>query len=181
MTRDEDLKLGEVRLLTVDARPVFPTSVPIRVITTSADVIHSWSLWSHYIKIDAIPGRLNRIFTKFDGPGIEYGICSEICGIGHAFMPIVVERVPMCEFLAWAELKESLLLPEPPVEPSFDFPYSARDLLEDLLLGCPLSLIEVYLEALFRLLAEEEMRPKVVNLEAELREFKEYLLEYGYE
>nr|AXA45376.1 cytochrome c oxidase subunit II [Inquisitor sp. MNHN IM 2013-18505] len=102
MVPTEELEPGDFRLLEVDHRVILPTETDIRVLVTSADVIHSWTVPSLGIKVDAVPGRLNQLgfFIKF--PGIFYGQCSEICGSSHSFMPIVIEAVPLKNFMEWA-------------------------------------------------------------------------------
>nr|YP_007890606.1 cytochrome c oxidase subunit II [Histiona aroides]AGH24100.1 cytochrome c oxidase subunit 2 [Histiona aroides] len=101
MVPEADLKLGQLRLLEVDNRIVVPTNTHIRFLITSADVLHSWAVPSLGVKVDAMPGRLNQatVFIKRDG--VYYGQCSEICGVNHAFMPIVVESVPLDEYVSW--------------------------------------------------------------------------------
>ena len=76
------------RLLTVDNYLLIPTEVPVRILVSSEDVLHSWAVPSLGVKIDACPGRLNQgsLFIKWNG--IYYGQCSEICGLNHGFMPI---------------------------------------------------------------------------------------------
>lgn len=92
---------GIFRLLDVDNRAIIPLRAHIRLILTSADVIHAWTVPALGVKADAFPGRLNQI--KFTGqrPGVFYGQCSEICGANHRFMPIVVELVNLKEFISW--------------------------------------------------------------------------------
>lgn len=97
----EDLEDGDFRLLEVDHRVVLPTETDVRVLVTSADVIHSWTVPSLGVKADAIPGRLNQLRFFIKRPGIFYGQCSEICGANHSFMPIVVEAIPLKEFINW--------------------------------------------------------------------------------
>ena len=101
MITEDDLTKGTHRLLEVSERLVLPVGVPIRFIITSADVLHSWAVPALGIKVDGVPGRLNQFFVEIKKPGIYYGQCSELCGPLHAFMPIVVEAVPMKEFEAW--------------------------------------------------------------------------------
>ena len=101
MLPTEDLNDGDFRLLEVDHRVVLPTETDIRVLVTSADVIHSWTVPSLGVKADAIPGRLNQLSVFIKRPGIFYGQCSEICGANHSFMPIVVEAIPLKEFINW--------------------------------------------------------------------------------
>nr|YP_010890361.1 cytochrome c oxidase subunit II [Stenothyra glabra]USN91679.1 cytochrome c oxidase subunit II [Stenothyra glabra] len=101
MVPTADLASGDFRLLEVDHRVVVPASTDIRVLVTSADVIHSWAVPSLGVKVDAVPGRLNQISFFVKHPGVFYGQCSEICGANHSFMPIVVEAVPLENFMAW--------------------------------------------------------------------------------
>ena len=93
MKSEEDLTLGNFRLLEVDNRIVLPTKIHIRLLVTAADVLHSWAIPSLGIKVDACPGRLNQVFLFLKREGVFYGQCSEICGINHGFMPIVVQSV----------------------------------------------------------------------------------------
>ena len=80
------------RLLSVDNSAKIPAKRHVRILITSADVLHSWAVPSLGIKVDACPGRLNQTSTYLSRPGIKhYGQCSEICGVNHGFMPIVVE------------------------------------------------------------------------------------------
>ena len=90
-----------LRLLDVDCRMVVPVDVPLRMVITSADVIHAWSLPSGGVKVDSVPGRLNQVSTTFFREGIFVGQCSEICGSNHRFMPILVEVVRLDDFLGW--------------------------------------------------------------------------------
>jgi cytochrome c oxidase subunit 2 len=93
------------RLLATDNRVVLPVGVPIRLITTANDVIHSWAMPAFWIKLDAIPGRLNETSFTIDKPGVYFGQCSELCGARHAYMPIAVEAVPPAQFAAWVRAK----------------------------------------------------------------------------
>jgi cytochrome c oxidase subunit 2 len=97
----EELNSGDFRLLEVDHRAVLPTHTDIRVLVTSADVIHSWTVPSLGVKADAIPGRLNQLRFFIKHPGVFYGQCSEICGANHSFIPIVVEAIPLENFMSW--------------------------------------------------------------------------------
>nr|AZL93105.1 cytochrome c oxidase subunit 2 [Aulacus sinensis] len=94
-------KINNFRLLDVDNRMIIPNNLTIRILVNSADVIHSWTIPSMGIKIDANPGRLNQINLNFNRPGLFYGQCSEICGTNHSFMPIVVESTSLNYFLNW--------------------------------------------------------------------------------
>nr|ADV16612.1 cytochrome c oxidase subunit II [Colossendeis megalonyx] len=90
-----------MRLLDVDNRVMIPFNTPIRILVTSADVIHSWSIPSMGLKMDATPGRINQMFMNINRPGIYSGQCSEICGANHSFMPIMVESINMKNFFKW--------------------------------------------------------------------------------
>nr|QAY81992.1 cytochrome c oxidase subunit II [Apophylia sp. REN-2018] len=89
------------RLLDVDNRITVPFESNIRMLVTSADVIHSWTIPSLGVKIDATPGRLNQISFSLNRSGLFYGQCSEICGSNHSFMPIVIESVSPKYFSKW--------------------------------------------------------------------------------
>ena len=93
------------RLLAVDNRVVLPVGVPIRLITTSADVIHSWAMPAFWIKLDAVPGRLNETSFTIEKQGLYFGQCSELCGPKHAYMPIAVEAVPLDVYNKWVVAK----------------------------------------------------------------------------
>lgn len=94
-------KLQFFRLLDVENRIVIPYNVQIRLLVSSSDVIHSWTVPALGIKVDAVPGRINQTIIFLNRPGIYFGQCSEICGINHRFMPIVVERTNKINFLRW--------------------------------------------------------------------------------
>nr|BDH75807.1 cytochrome oxidase subunit 2 [Euapta godeffroyi] len=101
MISTEDLEEGLPRLLEVDNRLVLPFRQTVRVLVSSGDVIHSWALPSLGLKMDAVPGRINQVYTFITRPGIYYGQCSEICGANHSFMPIVLEAVNFSDFCDW--------------------------------------------------------------------------------
>nr|YP_007025883.1 cytochrome c oxidase subunit II [Hoplobatrachus rugulosus]YP_009633271.1 cytochrome c oxidase subunit II [Hoplobatrachus chinensis x Hoplobatrachus rugulosus]ADG37209.1 cytochrome oxidase subunit II [Hoplobatrachus rugulosus]AGE11472.1 cytochrome c oxidase subunit II [Hoplobatrachus rugulosus]QBS54606.1 cytochrome c oxidase subunit II [Hoplobatrachus chinensis x Hoplobatrachus rugulosus] len=96
-----DLTPGQFRLLEVDNRMVTPAGTVIRTLITAEDVLHSWAVPTLGVKTDAIPGRLNQTAFITAHPGVFYGQCSEICGANHSFMPIVVEALPISNFLSW--------------------------------------------------------------------------------
>jgi cytochrome c oxidase subunit 2 len=100
MVGEDDLENGSLRMLEVDNRLVLPELTHIRIIVTAADVIHSLAVPSLGIKCDAYPGRLNQISVLINREGVFYGQCSEICGILHSSMPIVVESVSLEKFLS---------------------------------------------------------------------------------
>ena len=98
---DKDLKPGEIRLLTVDNAAYVPVGKIVEVDVTSQDVIHSFSVPSFGVKIDAVPGRLNKAWFKAEQEGVFHGQCSNICGIDHAFMPIEIHVVSESAYQAW--------------------------------------------------------------------------------
>jgi cytochrome c oxidase subunit 2 len=87
--------------LDVDNRLVLPTMANILFLITSADVLHSWTVPTLGIKVDAMPGRLNYLTSKSIFSGVYYGQCSEICGSNHSFIPIVLEFVPIASYLSY--------------------------------------------------------------------------------
>jgi cytochrome c oxidase subunit 2 len=99
MVPSNELDLNIFRLLDVDNRTLVPYNIHIRMLISSADVLHAWTVPSLGVKADAVPGRLNQV--KFIGqrPGIFFGQCSEICGANHRFIPIVIEIVRSSSFL----------------------------------------------------------------------------------
>nr|QDI93377.1 cytochrome c oxidase subunit II [Quernocoris caliginosus] len=101
MKPSESLENNEFRLIDVDNRIILPMNSTIRMLVTSSDVIHSWTIPSLGIKIDGTPGRLNQGNLNMNRPGLLYGQCSEICGANHSFMPIVVESISMNQFMNW--------------------------------------------------------------------------------
>ena len=109
MLQEHDLDKGNLRLLEVDNRLLIPVNTHVRLLTTSSDVIHSWAVPSFGIKMDAVPGRLNQTIFYAKRKGIYYGQCSELCGVNHGFMPIVVEVVDHSEFTKWAREQSQLL------------------------------------------------------------------------
>lgn len=90
----------EFRLAT-DTRVVVPVDRNVHLLVTAGDVIHAWTIPSFGVKTDAIPGRLNETWFRVEEPGTYFGQCSELCGMQHAYMPIVVEAVPQEEYDAW--------------------------------------------------------------------------------
>ena len=111
MVDSKDLTEGSFRLLEVDNRVVLPTETHIRLLITSADVLHSWAIPSFGIKVDACPGRLSQASLFLKRAGVYYGQCSEICGVNHGFMPIVVRAVSINTFVKWITSKlDNLIL-----------------------------------------------------------------------
>ena len=103
MIPTSDLEPGQFRLLEVDNRIVVPVNTHVRVVVTSADVIHSWAVPSLGVKMDALPGRLNQTSFLANRIGTFYGQCSEICGANHAFMPIVVEAISLPKYCVYID------------------------------------------------------------------------------
>nr|ARH54379.1 cytochrome c oxidase subunit 2 [Gastrallus laevigatus] len=91
------------RLMDVDNRIIIPFNSKIRMLVTATDVIHSWTIPSLGVKIDATPGRLNQTSFFINNPGLLYGQCSEICGANHSFMPIVIESISPATFIKWVK------------------------------------------------------------------------------
>lgn len=101
MIKDEELKPGLLRLLDVDNQLVLPAGKNIRILTTSADVIHSFFIPSLGVQRYAIPGRTIETWVRIDKPGVYYGQCNQICGTNHSFMPISVDAMTEADFSAW--------------------------------------------------------------------------------
>jgi cytochrome c oxidase subunit 2 len=100
---DEDLKPGQLRLLAVDNPLVIPVGKKIRILTNSADVIHSFFIPSLGAQRYAIPGRAIEMWLEADKPGTYYGECNQICGQNHSKMPIAVQAVTDADFKTWIE------------------------------------------------------------------------------
>jgi len=98
---DEEIKGDQVRLLSTDENLVLPIGKKIRVLVTSSDVLHAFAMPALGAKVDAVPGRTNEIWFDIDEVGMYYGQCSELCGSGHAFMPIAIQAVSQADFDAW--------------------------------------------------------------------------------
>ncbi|MAU40772.1 MAG: cytochrome c oxidase subunit II [Kordiimonas sp.] len=103
LTDEEAAERNEPRLLATDTQVVVPVNKTVRLLVTAADVIHSWTIPSFGVKIDAVPGRINETWFKATKEGVYYGQCSELCGVRHAFMPIAVRVVSEEEFAQWVE------------------------------------------------------------------------------
>jgi cytochrome c oxidase subunit 1 len=101
MLLEADLPKGTLRLLEVDNRIVLPIRTSIRILITAADVLHSWAVPALGVKMDAVPGRLNQVSLYINRAGTFYGQCSELCGINHSFMPIVVDAVTVEQYRYW--------------------------------------------------------------------------------
>jgi cytochrome c oxidase subunit II len=103
MIPDNEIKPGQYRLLEADNHVVVPIDTTIKVLIAAEDVIHAWAMPAFGVKEDAVPGRLNESWFKATKEGVYYGQCSELCGNGHAYMPIVVEVVSKDKFQEWVK------------------------------------------------------------------------------
>nr|ALO71134.1 cytochrome c oxidase subunit 2 [Pselaphinae sp. 11 EF-2015] len=101
MIPTNELKSNNFRLLDVDNHIMIPYNSQVRMLITAADVIHSWTIPSISVKVDAIPGRLNQTNFFINQTGMFFGQCSEICGANHSFMPIVLESISPYYFIKW--------------------------------------------------------------------------------
>jgi cytochrome c oxidase subunit 2 len=101
LTDDQDKAAGKPRLLGVDNAVYVPVNKVVEIVTTGADVIHSWAVPQFGVKMDAVPGRLNHTWFKATQTGVFYGQCSELCGVNHDAMPIEVHVVSDAEYAAW--------------------------------------------------------------------------------
>jgi len=98
---DEGLQEGQPRMLTVDNRVVLPVDTNIQILLTGEDVIHSWAVPALGIKFDATPGRIHERWVRIEEEGVYYGMCSEFCGVNHAYMPIEVHALSKEAFAEW--------------------------------------------------------------------------------
>jgi cytochrome c oxidase subunit 2 len=105
MLPEDELEAGNLRLLEVDNRVLLPIDTHVRLIITAADVLHCWAMPSFGVKMDACPGRLNQTSLFIKREGVYFGQCSEICGVNHGFMPIVVDAVSLGDYLRWLSTK----------------------------------------------------------------------------
>lgn len=103
MIPEDELQPGQKRLLETDNPVVLPVNTNIRLLITASDVLHSFALPAMGIKLDAVPGRVNETWMRIEEEGTYYGQCSELCGSGHSYMPIMVKAVSKPEFEAWIE------------------------------------------------------------------------------
>ena len=106
MLDEKDLKPGQIRLLSVDNEMVVPVNKVVQVLIAAADVTHQWTVLGFGVRADAIPGRVNRTWFKATETGTFYGQCSQLCGNGHPYMPIVVRVVKENEYKDWVANKQ---------------------------------------------------------------------------
>ena len=108
MIPTNELEVNMFRLLDVDTRIVVPFNIHVRILISSADVLHAWTVPSLGVKADAVPGRLNQVKFIAQRAGLFFGQCSEICGANHRFIPIVLEVVNSKTFLNWIMCAQDL-------------------------------------------------------------------------
>lgn len=99
----DELQAGQPRLLAVDNPVVLPVGTNVQVLITTDDVIHNWAVPSLGLKTDATPGRVNETWVRIEREGTYYGMCSELCGVNHYYMPIQIVAVSKEEFEAWTK------------------------------------------------------------------------------
>ena len=117
-TPDDQIKPGQHRLLETDNHVVLPLDSNVRLLMTSTDVIHSWAIPAFGVKLDNVPGRTNETWVRPNKLGRFYGQCSELCGVDHSFMPIVVDVVSKDDYGAWLASKKPAAAPaEAPAAP----------------------------------------------------------------
>ena len=100
-----DVSKGQIRLLEVDNRIAIPVDTTIRVLMTSDDVLHNWAVPAFGIKMDTVPGRINESWIRVPAAraGVYRGQCSELCGVNHGYMPIVIEAKSKQDFAKWLD------------------------------------------------------------------------------
>ena len=101
MVPESDLNLGDHRLLEVTEHVVLPVNTYVRILVSSADVLHSFAVPSLGLKVDAVPGRLNQLSVYIKRHGVFYGQCSELCGVSHGMMPITIRAVNLEDYVRW--------------------------------------------------------------------------------
>ena len=130
MIPDEEIDeaAGQVRLLSVDNPMILPVDTNIEILITAGDVLHAFAVPAFGIKMDAVPGRMNRTWVRIEEEGTYYGQCSELCGTGHAFMPIEVQAVSREAFDAWVIAQtEGEDFDVPPALLTRDYPGAGAD------------------------------------------------------
>jgi cytochrome c oxidase subunit 2 len=115
------------QLRAVDERMVIPVGTTVRFQVTASDVLHSFAVPAFWIKIDAVPGRLNETWVRVDEPGVYFGQCSELCGARHGYMPIVVEVVSTEDFERWVASQGGSM----PSDEAEDTPEDSSEVAED--------------------------------------------------
>ena len=123
--QDKDLKPGQIRMLEVDNPLVVPVNTTVRVQVTSTDVIHSWFIPSFGVQEYAIVGRLNESWMRVEHEGVYRGECNQICGVNHAYMPIVIKAVSQADFDKWLTDAKKKFAAAPPAPAVADAPAPA--------------------------------------------------------
>jgi len=100
---EDELEPGQHRLMQTDNAVVLPVDTKVRLQMTSADVLHNWAISDFGVRMDTVPGRLNETWVEVNQTGTYYGFCSELCGVNHAYMPIMVRVVSKEDFEAWVK------------------------------------------------------------------------------
>jgi cytochrome c oxidase subunit 2 len=118
LPEDKAKAAGKPYRLAATAPLVVPVNQTVQVLTTGADVIHSWAVPSFGVIMDAVPGRVNSTWFKVDRIGTYYGSCRELCGVDHAFMPIEVKVVSQADFDAWVASKKAPAAAAAPATPA---------------------------------------------------------------
>ena len=122
---ESEIKPGQHRLLEVDNRVVLPVDSNIRLLFTASDVLHAWTIPAFGVKQDSIPGRTNETWVRIEKEGVFYGQCSELCGVGHAYMPVAVEAVSKERFQQWVREAQQKFARAP--EPNPQLAQAARE------------------------------------------------------
>lgn len=107
LTNEEAEAANEPKLLATDNRVVVPVGATVKVLVTAADVLHSWAMPAFWVKMDAVPGKINETWFRPEQTGIFYGQCSELCGTKHGFMPIAVEVVEQAQYDQWVAARQA--------------------------------------------------------------------------
>ncbi|HMG48100.1 MAG TPA: cytochrome c oxidase subunit II [Allosphingosinicella sp.] len=122
---DQALARGEPRQLAADERLVVPRGAVVKVLVTSNDVVHSWGVPAFWVKMDAVPGRINETWFQAERTGVFYGVCYELCGARHGYMPIAVEVVTPAQFRQWVASRGGHLPGAPPAAAAVPAPAAA--------------------------------------------------------
>jgi cytochrome c oxidase subunit 2 len=107
LSDDDAAKAGEPRNLATDNRVVVPVGKTVKLLVTASDVLHAWTIPAFWVKMDAVPGKINETWFKAEREGVYYGQCSELCGTKHGFMPIAVEVVAQDKFDAGVAARQA--------------------------------------------------------------------------
>ncbi len=107
LSNEEAAAAGEPALLATDNRVVVPVGATVKMLITSVDVLHSWAMPAFWVKMDAVPGKINETWFNAKETGVFYGQCSELCGTKHGFMPIAVEVVEQDQYDAWVAARQA--------------------------------------------------------------------------